>query len=769
MSNYSIGLAALSAARLAIDTVGHNLANAATPGFSRERVNLEAAGSRFGLSRYNGGGVRVASIERITDGLLVSRLRDRQQSVGQRQIQLERSLEVESIIGEPSSEGISTRLGALFNSISAFASSPDDLAYRNGVVQEAETFGVRMREVAARLGDLAGGAGAQLESAVNTVNDMAEEIAAINRQLASGAGQGDGGHALLDRQERLIGELAELADLQVTRDDSARARVTLAGQELVSYLEARPLEISGLDRDEPQIFVEGGTQPIEFASGQLAALVDAVERNGADARLAELDDLARELISAFNRQHSVGVPRQGGFQTLRSSHPVGGSGSGLALQDLGLPFDVGAGELVVTTLRESDGAIEHHRLPVDPGVTGLDGLISMFNDVPGLNARVGSAGYLEMNSDEGFRFHFGAVLDPSPDASDFGSAQARLAGANQEPFAITVNDQVTINLDGGPGQTVTFNASDFANPAQATAAEVATAINAQIGSPIASAADGRLVIASPTDGTGSGLALSDTTGTPLAAFGFPSLTAAGTGGEVDVDVTGSFDGESNDTFTFTPIGTGEVGLTPGLLVEVRSGSGAVVATLDVGENYAPGDPIDLGNGVEVAFGVGQLSADAGDTFDLELLQDTDPGGLLVGLGLNGFFTGTGAASLAVSEDILEDPDLLAQSGSANVADTKNIERLLGLRDLQSEELGNRSVAERYESFVADIGREVARGQSLLDNEQRLLDAVGTRLEEVRGVSVDEELLNLERYERSYQAATRFIEAVDRINEILYSL
>jgi flagellar hook-associated protein 1 len=769
MSNYSIGLAALSAARLALDTVGHNLANASTPGFSRERVNLEAVGSRFGTSRFEGGGVRVASIERITDGLLLNRLHDRQQVVGRREVELQRAYDIESVIGEPGPEGISSRLGSLFNSLSAFASSPDDLAYRSAVVQEGESFGLRMQEIAAGLADLSEGAGAQLESAVVTVNGMAEEIAAINRQLAAGSGPSDAAYGLMDRQDQLIGELSDLADLQVTRDESGRARVTLAGQELVSYLEARPLELRGLDAGEPAIFVEGGGQSIEFQSGRLSALVDAVERDGADARLEELDNLARELMHSFNREHSTGVPRNGGFQSLRSATPLGAAGSGLALADLELPFDIEAGELVVTTVDDASGELAHHRIAVDPQLMGLDGLVSALEAVPGLNARIDAANHLEISGAPGTRFHFGAVLDPNPDATGFGTSQARLAGATQEPFNITPGDQISVALDGGLSTTVTFSAADFADPTQATAEEVAAAINAAAGNTLASAADGRLVLASPTEGPNSSLNISNVTGTPLGAFGFSSLSAQGTGDDVPVTLSGSYEGESNDTFEFSVLGRGEVGLTPGLQVEVRNAAGSVVATLDVGDGYAPGDPLDLGNGVAVAFGAGQLDADAGDELSLDLLADTDPGGLLVGLGINGFFTGTGAADLAISQDIIEDPDRLAQGGSAEVADTKNIERMLGLRDLPREELGNRSLAERYEGFVADIGREVARGQSLLDNEQRLLGAVNARLEEVRGVSVDEELLNLERYERSYQAATRFIEAVDRINEILFSL
>ena len=70
-------------------------------------------------------------------------------------------------------------------------------------------------------------------------------------------------------------------------------------------------------------------------------------------------------------------------------------------------------------------------------------------------------------------------------------------------------------------------------------------------------------------------------------------------------------------------GDGVVGVTPGLTVEVRDAAGTLVATLDVGQGYSPGDELELPDGVRVSFGAGELSATHGDVFELDVVVDGD--------------------------------------------------------------------------------------------------------------------------------------------------
>lgn len=80
--------------------------------------------------------------------------------------------------------------------------------------------------------------------------------------------------------------------------------------------------------------------------------------------------------------------------------------------------------------------------------------------------------------------------------------------------------------------------------------------------------------------------------------------------------------------------------------------------------------------------------------------------------------------------------------------------MLGLRDGALSELGDQSLGEFYGNLITEVGRETSSSRLALDTQTSLLDSVKSRLEQVRGVSVDEELADLQRYQQAYQAAAR---------------
>ncbi|MCA9227348.1 MAG: flagellar hook-associated protein FlgK, partial [Planctomycetales bacterium] len=99
----------------------------------------------------------------------------------------------------------------------------------------------------------------------------------------------------------------------------------------------------------------------------------------------------------------------------------------------------------------------------------------------------------------------------------------------------------------------------------------------------------------------------------------PDLTAV-TGTSLP-QLAGRYNGTANDTFAFTVVGTGNVGVTDGLSVEVRNGNGDLLNTLDLGSTYAPGTEVEVSDGVRVSFGAGTLAA--GDTFDASAIANSD--------------------------------------------------------------------------------------------------------------------------------------------------
>ncbi len=771
---FDTGLSALIAARTAINTIGQNLANASTPGYSRERVLLETVGGTFSGGLRLGGGVRVNSIERVTDELLLSRLRIQQHEVARRAVGLQNLQEVEQIFGEPGEGGVSALLGNLFNGLSGLGATPDESALRSGVVQAGTALAERIRRIQQDLTSSSQGVGGEIASTADRINAISQALADINERLTAAQGLGPPPTELLDGQSRLLDELATYVDVRVNDLGAGRVRVNVGGQLLVGVNRAIPLTVKKNSDGKTNVILEDAVAPLDVSSGQLRGLLD-LEGSGVRERQEGLDRLARSLIREFNEIHATGVPATGGYQSLQASNPlVDTNQNGDFLDELivnaGLPFDVQNGALLINVIDDATGAITQTTVDIDISSDTVGDLVNRLSAISGLSASVDGTGRLSVSAAIGKRFHFAPTLDSNPDDGNlFGSASGQITGTLTGPFALTSGDAISIAVDGGAPQTITFNGAQFTNISQASATEVAQAINATLVGGVAKVVDGRVVVTSNSQGSTSSVLIGDASGSPTSVLGLSTTLDSGEGQSVSVSITGTYSGTNDEEFTFRPLSDGRIGVTPGLAVEVLDATGQVITTLDVGQGYEPGSSLDVVDGISVSFGVGSISQTAGDRFAVKALADSDSADLLSAFGLAAFFTGGGAEDIDVSQALKDDPSLFAQGLSSAAADNQNISRLLSLRDGALDSLGNRSVEEFYNDMVAKLGTDVSREQLTFETESLLFDALNSRLEQARGVSIDEELANLQRFEQAYSAAARFVQAINDVNQTLLSI
>lgn len=781
MTSFSTGLTALNAARLAMETVGQNLANASTPGYTRERVNLASLAGTAINGRRVGGGVAVRNIERVTDELLVSRLRAQNHEVGRREAQVQMLSEVENVFNEPSDAGLNYQLSAFFNQTSSLVTSPTDSQVRAALVGSGATLAEQIRTIRSGLTDTARGVRGIITSSVQDVNRLADTLATINKQITSSRSADGPPASLLDRRTQVLDELSTYVDVDVQELRGGSISVTVGGQTLVSDDKAKKLSITDDANGFATLVLEDAAANVDPSSGRLKGLLE-FERTGTGDRIAKLDLLAKTLITNFNRIHATGIPEAGGYDHLQASNAIvdsdgDGDYSDELLESAGLPFEMTSGELWVTTIDTATNAVSRTKVSYDPKADKTGDLMRALDAVDGIRASIDGSGRLVITADSGKMFHFANILDPNPDgAGAFGAATAQMTGSQTGPFALTAGDTFTVSIDGGPAQTVTFNATQFADITHATADEVAAAIASQLTGGTAVAADGRILIRSSTVGASSQITLADGTGSPLSDFGIAAGSDTGDVVGVSATVSGTFTGSTEQTFTFTPRSSGTIGVDAGLKIDVKDASGRVLKTIDVGAGYVPGTAIEVLDGISVKFSPGSISASAGDYFNVTGTPSSDSGDALVAFGIGSFFAGHDAASIEVDDHLMASPAMLAIGLNQTIddalnlnTDNQNAARLLGLRDGALTDLGDQTMGEFYGNLISDVGRETASSQLALDTQTSLLDSVRSRLEQVRGVSVDEELADLQRYQQAYQAAARYITAVNDLTQTLLNI
>jgi len=149
---------------------------------------------------------------------------------------------------------------------------------------------------------------------------------------------------------------------------------------------------------------------------------------------------------------------------------------------------------------------------------------------------------------------------------------------------------------------------------------------------------------------------------------------------------------------------------------------------------------------------------------------TDTSGVLAALGLNTFFTGTDAQSIAVNQVLVEQPRTFAAASVFLAGDGTNAGRLAELGTLASQRLGDISITEFYSGISNRVAVDSAAVRDELDAASTVYFSLQSQRESISGVNLDEEAIALVKYERAFQGAARFVSTVDQmISELLVLL
>lgn len=232
-----------------------------------------------------------------------------------------------------------------------------------------------------------------------------------------------------------------------------------------------------------------------------------------------------------------------------------------------------------------------------------------------------------------------------------------------------------------------------------------------------------------------------------------------------VAFSGVFNGTANDTYTFSVSGTGNVGVEDPLTLTVTDDDGATVAVLNIGEGYAAGEMIDIGEtGIKVALSTGDLAA--GDTFSLDILASSDTSGLWASTGVNTFFTGTTAADMTLDSRIFNNMGRVASSLVSGEADNTNAVRLASIRDQVQSDLENMSCGQFYRRMVANIGQDLSVKELRKTNLEDIYQNLMSQRSEISGVDINDEAAQLLVFEQMFQAMAKYMSTVQSSLESL---
>ena len=306
-----IGRRGLQAHQQALHVTGHNLNNAATPGFSRQRVEMTTFDPIF-MPHLNlaetagqiGQGTVVERIERARDQLLDRQIIAQASSNGFWSTRDPYIRMMENLYLEPGANSVRSQMDAFWDAWQELSMFPSDTAPRTAVIERGRTLidGIHNRYHGLRA--LRDQANAEVEMTVDRMNDITRRIASLNGDIQRSRALGDMPNDLMDRRDLLVDQLAGIIDISVSTVDPDEFMVHTSGQILVQGDSARQFDLRrGLDMDGyAHVFWRDTGQQMHFNRGSLGALLD-LRDNTIAGEIRILDNMTMNFVDLVNEIH----------------------------------------------------------------------------------------------------------------------------------------------------------------------------------------------------------------------------------------------------------------------------------------------------------------------------------------------------------------------------------------------------------------------------------------------------------------------------------
>jgi flagellar hook-associated protein 1 FlgK len=165
---------------------------------------------------------------------------------------------------------------------------------------------------------------------------------------------------------------------------------------------------------------------------------------------------------------------------------------------------------------------------------------------------------------------------------------------------------------------------------------------------------------------------------------------------------------------------------------------------------------------------GRLSI-ATDSPAVEITFSQDTSGVLASLGVNGFFKGKDAQDIAVADSVAGNPRLLAAARNGQPADNQTARLIAQLETTAVATQGGQTIKQGYEGMVNGVAAAAATAANNADASKAVRETLETQRESLSGVSMDEEAINLMKYQRAYQGAAKLVQTVDELMQTLMQL
>lgn len=386
---FSSGVSGLFASQAGIDVTGHNISNVNTEGYSRQRVAQTTATPQFSGNTIFGRGVDVKTVERIYNDMLAGSIRGESSDLSYYETVQTSLSKVQVYFNElEDGSGLGEALQDYFDAWNDLANTAPDqsdeaLIKKRTVIETASTLASKIQASYESLADIKKDSNVLLKEYVSEANEIAENIAYINKNIALAEAGGSSANDYRDQREVLVNRLAEMTNISVTERDSGQIAVYISGNALVDEDKVFRLSAEQTTAGSNDVSISWGTRDQSrdnvditgaFTSGEIAGELfvrDELLTGYQDT----LNTLASSLIEETNRIHSLG---QGTDRLTQITASNGVANPTYTFNEAAgaLPLEVKNGTLRITVYDEKGEIVDNLDIEIDPDKDGINSMIT---------------------------------------------------------------------------------------------------------------------------------------------------------------------------------------------------------------------------------------------------------------------------------------------------------------------------------------------------------------------------------------------------------
>jgi flagellar hook-associated protein 1 len=312
---FGISLSALQAFQQAIAVTSNNVANANTPGYDEETIQLTDIPPQSYGGLAVGGGVGVTGVTRAFSQAQANQLNNSQSSLGSLNAVQNYTNQIDNMFGTTAG-GLTTALQTYYSGWSNVANNPTSTAARQALLGDAQSLANSFQSTATQLNGLNSDVNTRISADVQQINSLGQSIASLNQQIVTASGSGQVPNALLDQRDQMVTKLSQLVGVSTTADSNGGLNVFIGNgqplvlQNLTTTLTTVPDQFNASQLDVSTSTSGGASISGSITSGDLGGLLSA-RSQVINPALNQLGQIASALSQSANTQQNSGLNLSG--------------------------------------------------------------------------------------------------------------------------------------------------------------------------------------------------------------------------------------------------------------------------------------------------------------------------------------------------------------------------------------------------------------------------------------------------------------------------